>query len=517
MKDLAQSSDKELKGVFQSVVEATHNITALPVSIWAPDKTGETLRIAASVGLPAGYIRKAFILLDESSVTGDAYKNQRPEVVSEISKEIRWKYKDDAKKFSWKSAVCVPIITDGVTVGVISAYAYTDRRLQEIRDSLLEYANQVAINIIAIRRRKILEKLLQLGSRMQYVTKSPKAVLDLIARDACDVTGADCAVIYPYDSEREEFYNINHVAYFGLKTKLILSDRPRSEKGMAAYVKREKEITISDIEHDDPSMLNSPFIKREGIKSFLGIALSVENIDIGILYVNFRAKHVFTEEEKEFVRLFAQQASIVVHSARLFGQVSGRASDLEKIQRVGAEMVSIPRTNKGLKSILKRIAQNTQKVLGADLVDLYQYYENKDEYELPPVQVGKRNAPRVKKEKIEKDDVIWSVVKGKNPLYILDSQGNKYLNTPFEEARTQSGLPTQRFVIREDIKSTAAVPLIAGDEILGALFANYRNKQIFSLQHRNLIELYATQAAIAIHNFRLYSESSAKIKTLGFC
>lgn len=70
------------------------------------------------------------------------------------------------------------------------------------------------------------------------------------------------------------------------------------------------------------------------------------------------------------------------------------------------------------------------------------------------------------------------------------------LNTNKQE---NGGIPaTQPFVIREDIQSCAAMPLIVGQEKLGLMWINYRRPQPFSPLLQAAIQLLAPYAALAI-------------------
>ena len=60
--------------------------------------------------------------------------------------------------------------------------------------------------------------------------------------------------------------------------------------------------------------------------------------------------------------------------------------------------------------------------------------------------------------------------------------------------------------MRERVEASAAIPLFVSNETVGVLFANFRTPQTFSLQRRELIELFANQAAIAIRNARQFRE-----------
>ncbi len=511
-KSVSQITGKK-SDVFQSIANTIHHVTSLPVSIWAPDKNKKVLKIVAAVGLPENYIQTASLDLNKPSVTGDAFKTKKIQVVRDINASHRWYYKEQAREMNWKSAICVPVEVDGSSIGAISVYSYTERSISELRHILPDFAKQIALTLETGRQKGVLQKILEIDAKLQSMSESHKSILKEIVQGACEITNADCAVVYPFDAEHGEFYDVENIASYGLQKKKKISEKPRSKGGMASYVKQEGEIVLTNIEVDEPKMLKtSPFIKREKIRAFMGIALKVGNDILGVLYVNFRTPHNFTKQEKNTIRLFAHQASYAVNNARLYQRLNSQVNALSKLHKVAPQLVSISPDPNNLNKVLKQIAEDAQLVLGADLVDLYQYNQNEGDFDLPPVQSGKRYEPQVKKEKIQQDDIILSIVKNKQTKYILDSQVRASLITPFIEKR--NGLPALRFAEREKVKSAAAIPLVVGEEVMGVLFANYRTPQVFSSQQKNLIELFAAQAAIAIHNSRLYWKSLQRSKRL---
>lgn len=168
-------------------------------------------------------------------------------------------------------------------------------------------------------------------SRPTGAKPTMKLVLDEIARAACQLIGAACAVVYPYDVTREEFYDIPNVGTWGVEKPFELSDKPRSATGMAAYVKCEDLIIRNDIAREDPDMLESSFIKRENIKAFIGLAISVEDVHSGVLYVNFRTPHWFVANEIASIRLFANQAGVILQIARLLEREQSIRATLEML------------------------------------------------------------------------------------------------------------------------------------------------------------------------------------------
>jgi len=505
---VTKDSSSSQVNAFQASVDSVSGVLNLPTSIWVPNEDGTALKIAASVGLARAYVKKAIINLDEVSVTGEAFLTGETTTVYDILTDSRWKYKDYAKEMGWKSALCVPIKSYGKVIGVISIYTFVSREFSEYEKRLLEhYATQIELT-------ESYRRLFIIGENIErLITEEPKKVLNEIVRDACEVTGADSAVVYPFDPLREQFYDIESVAAHGLIEPLKLEERPRSKKGMAAFVMREGEVVRENIEEEDPEMLEtSPFIRREGIAAFMGISLVVSGQKLGVLYINYRTPHTFNEGEKEIIRLFAHQAAIAINNSRLFQQARIRANALETLHNVGPYLISISGKPEELATILNRIAESAQAVLGTDLIDLYQYHQSRDEFGLPPIQVGERYEQSVVKDNILVDDILYQIVVLEKPKYTENAREDETLTKPFTAERVDQ--PEARFVVREKIESSAAIPLRVGSETVGVIFANFRTSQTFPDHQRELIELFANQAAIAINNSRLYQQLHDRVQAL---
>jgi signal transduction histidine kinase len=201
-------------------------------------------------------------------------------------------------------------------------------------------------------------------------------------------------------------------------------------------------------------------------------------------------------------RLTRAQQDMLQSLSEEIKRANGRADTLAKLSEVGQALVSLDTSPGELERLLQRVAENAQKVLGADVVSIYQHIQDRDEFLVPPVEVGELREPAVPKDKVFDDDVVVKIVRRGNPLYAPDVQGEPQLSGLHEVERPER--PQERFVVREDIASSAAVPLRAGTEIVGLMFVNYRSPQPFTEDQREVIELFANQAAVAIRNARLF-------------
>lgn len=499
--------------LFYNFAKTLQELVNLPVSIWIPDKQRRQLRMAAFHGMASSLREDAVVFLHEPSVIGDAFRLMQPEIVPDISRETRWKHKQEALEQGWVSALCAPIVVNGQAEGVMTVYAGRGRtgNLTGLKTLVENFVNQIALTIEVENRRVVLEALMHISQKYETVSDRLKDILLGIVKASCEVLGADCAVLYPFDPEREMYYDRAHVVSHGLLEPLQLSEKPRVKWSMASQVMQEGELVINDLAAEYPTRLHDHFIVREGVKAFMAIAPRANNAPLGLLFINYRAPHKFTEEEQNSIRLFAHQAGIAIHNAFLFRRSQRQTQALKELHEIGPGLLSIP-SRKKIREVLDEVAQTARKALGADLVDLYHYNEEEDRFLLPPSLAGERKSPSP--QTIHRDDVLYQLFQARKPLYITDSQHDPRTNSPFHPNRPADTQTRQRFVIRERVQSTAALPLMIDGKTVGALFINYRKPQTFPEHQRELIEIFAAQAAIAIANVGLYETSQKRAEAL---
>ncbi|MCX7756186.1 MAG: GAF domain-containing protein [Anaerolineales bacterium] len=499
--------------LFYNFTKTLHELVNLPVGIWIPDKQRRQLRLAAFQGVPMTLREDAVVLLNEADVIADVFRARRAEVVSDILREPRWKHRQQALAQGWVAALCVPIVVNGQAEGVMTVYAGPGRtgNLTGLKTLVENFVNQIALTIEVENRRVVLEALMYISQKYETVSDNLREILQAIVNASAEVLGADCVVLYPFDAEREMYYDRAHVVHHGLLEPLELSEKPRVKWSMANQVMREGELVVADLAAEYPERMHDHFIVREGVRAFMAIAPRANNQPLGLLFINYRTPHRFSEEEKNAIRLFAHQAGIAIHNAQLFRRSQRQAQALKELHEIGSGFLSLPYRRK-LKDVLDEVAHTALKALGADLVDLYHYNEEEDRFLLPPSLAGNRSSPSPKA--IHKDDVLYQLFEARIPLYITDAQRDPRTNSPFLPNRPADTETRQRFVVRERIQSTAAIPLMIDGKTVGALFINYRMPQTFPQHQRELIEIFAAEAAIAIANISLYESSQKRAEAL---
>jgi GAF domain-containing protein len=350
----------------------------------------------------------------------------------------------------------------------------------------------------------ILSRILAIGQALQRdAIASPKKVYQLIVETARELTGADCVVIYPYHPAFGKFYDVENVTATGLHHRLRLKERPAEEKGLTARLHQEGEVIIEEIGLEKPEIRSERvFVTREGIEALMGLSLKVGDNVVGAFYVDYRQTHGFSEGEKKTIRLLGQQAAMAISTSWTSQLARIRTETIANLKTVGQKLIDIEDPSRTLDEQLGRVARGAQEVLDADMVDLYQYVQSRSEFILPPILVGKRRHPDLIPTTIYHDDVVIRALEIGEPQYFDNAQATPWLISNFETSREAA--PTQRFVVREGVASSAIIPLKTAHETMGLMFVNYRRHQEFGLEQRDVIESFAAQAAIAIHNARLF-------------
>lgn len=169
------------------------------------------------------------------------------------------------------------------------------------------------------------------------------------------------------------------------------------------------------------------------------------------------------------------------------------AATLEKLLKINQSLL----TTQDLVVLLEQIAEGAHAVLGADVVVLYVYEEERDDVMVPPVIAGTLLTGEVLRTTSQKrphrESAVFKMLYRTEPLYAENARE--------DWPRQMEGWSWEgSFLQREDIVSSAAIPLTTNEKVAGVLFINYRTHRSFSESERRVVELFASSAAIAIQN-----------------
>ncbi|MCP4357774.1 MAG: GAF domain-containing protein [Chloroflexi bacterium] len=250
----------------------------------------------------------------------------------------------------------IPLKAGRQTLGVLYVDdKFTGKRIDKERFELLQtFTNQTALllknarTLLAEKKRtKGFKKLLKIeGALNDQITNSVKGVLDEAARSACNLFGADNAVIYPLQlglPKSQYVYDVENVSAIGTRQAVRPTGRTRSRSGIATQVLRSglwhvPSVSKSGGNGHGRSLLASTFIAREKVAAFVGIRLGSLEKPVGILYLNWLTPHFLSQEELTILELLANFIAIAIPSARSYQRIQSdltlRNQELQGLSQV---------------------------------------------------------------------------------------------------------------------------------------------------------------------------------------
>ena len=262
-------------------------------------------------------------------------------------------------------------------------------------------------------------------------------------------------------------------------------------RGFAGRVVAEcRAIAIPDVDHAD--ILN-PILREKGIRSLLGVPLLVEGRPIGVLHVGTLTPRLFDETDRDLLQLAADRAALAIDHARVY--------ELEREARAAAEaavrtLQSVQRVTDAtlaylsLDDLLTELLDRMTEILEADTAAILLLEENGE--------MLRARAAKGIEEEVEQGVRIpvgrgfaGRIAAQRRPVAILDVDHADILNPILRE---------------KGIRSLLGVPLLVEGRVIGVLHVGTLYEREFTLRDRDLLQLAADRAALAIEHARLYEQ-----------
>lgn len=418
-------------------------------------------------------------------------QTREPLVLSDVSAEDDWGgYPGTEDVKSW---VGVPLIHAQEVIGLLTLDHDTVGHFgSDIEDKVASFVKEATGAIwraqrFDIARRRVRElELLQSVSNEIACARDVNQILQQIVDGAIKLTNSLSAVIYLVANDGRSVVD----TYQAPPSFAHPKPRLDKEQGITRQVLADGKIMIfEDVEQD--SFVNP--VLHGHVGSMAAVPLTLEDQVIGVLYVNARYPHHYTETEVSLLTTLTSQASQAIRNAR-------HQRILSELNKVSQALLAVHEPDR----LLRKIAQAAREVLRADIVVLHQYFQDRGDVELPPVTVGslrhKKTVEERSRERPYHKSAVYQVINLDTPFYAKNGKEDWADLGVFGYQEDNS----DTFIIREGIASSAGFPLISDGERVGALFLNYRIKQSFPPDMKQHMELFASAAALAVRSARLY-------------
>src|SRR6187397_2105578 len=247
---------------------------------------------------------------------------------------------------------------------------------------------------------------------------------------------------------------------------------------VGAAVQEGRPILVNDIRREPRYM--GPL---RNMLSQLAVPLRRKGKVIGALNLLEATEGAFTDQDEALLRQFAAHVAVAIENARLFRSERQYVDTLETLAEVGREMSSIL----DLDALLTRIASLTKRLVDYRTFGILLLDEDTGDLEMKlAVRYGK--GAESKHVKLGEGLVGWAA-QHKQPVLVSDvSQDPRYIN------------------LVADARSELVIPMLIKDRCIGVFDLESPELDAFTKEHKELLTLLASQAAIAIDNAHLYEE-----------
>jgi signal transduction protein with GAF and PtsI domain len=342
---------------------------------------------------------------------------------------------------------------------------------------------------------------------MNIETNVPlESLLNLILNYALSTIGAQAGSLMTVNHKRG-ILQIRSRLGIPKKGRIGEPEYELNGNSVASQAVREKKLIIKNNLSEESKTDYVPSRSENTIQSILSVPIIFGDEVIAVINADSEEKNFFNKSVTSQLILLANEIAPLI---------AKRISFLEALKEVSFELSKYS-SGGDVDEVLKKIADVAVKSLGVDIVTLYEYDQEKDEF------IIERGGPKIggnlideskMRTKVEREDVPYKVLEMRNaPLYCKNVKEIPYISEPIK--RSDGRL---RFIDRENIISMAALLLPnraynnPNEEIVGVLFANYKKEHDFNVDEQDALSTFADYAATAILNSRKEKQRREKEK-----
>ncbi|MBP8973950.1 MAG: GAF domain-containing protein [Anaerolineae bacterium] len=449
----------------------------------------------ASVTRSQGYAEHGLDhVLDIMRVRVDEVPNLRrmretgqPVLIGDIRQSPDWVKPVDVHVM--RSYLGVPILWEGETLGFIHLQSTTPDFFTPAHAQRLQtFAGQVAFALHNAQVYDTIQRQVTELETLRQATLELTAQLDLdvvlleLVRGAMRLLNVDGGGLYLYRPDRDVIERVVNVGSAQVPAGTLL----KRGEGLSGQVwAQNAPVVAADyLEWPGHAVHLEPHVT--GSISVLGVPICWGDQFLGVLNARAdRPDREFSDREVQLATLLASQAAIAIHNARLYETVQRHIAELEALHRVSLNITA----QLDLTRLLEALVVNALQILGVESGGIYLY-------------------------RPEQDDLEWVVAVGPNvaPVGSRLKRGEGLAGRVMERGTTMIHNDYSHWEGRASVYSNfewqcvIGVPISWQGQLLGVFNAiGDARKQVFTQHDAQLLDRFASQAAIAVKNARLFA------------
>jgi PAS domain S-box-containing protein len=439
--------------------------------------------------------------ISDSRLFQEMLHTQQPVVVADVRFDDRFPALLDVERLAWLG---IPLVSKAELIGVLALEKkevgfYTPERVQ----IGTTYAGQAAV---ALENARLFEESLNRAAELDQRSQR-LALLNNLSEELASSLDVDTILKMTarqlqgaLGGSRVAFVTVDEIGRSSIQLELPEPHRkgPVSLPKTAlidTLIESQGIFSSGNLESvTDLAPLYEVYFRPQSIHSLLMIPL-VTGLDLyGWMWVQHTDPARFGTAEIELARTMCNQAAIAIQNARLFAETRSLTEDLERrVQERTLELRQEHRNTETLLSVITELSASLDldQVLNRTLTIVNQSLNA--EKSLVLLSGGARRYQAgigLAEQSCEQEITKW-VVGHREPVLVEDAVADERW-----AGKNEQPLP---------FRSIVAVPLIMGEEVLGALLLFQSQKSAFESKQISLIEAVARQISVALNNAELFN------------
>ena len=262
-------------------------------------------------------------------------------------------------------------------------------------------------------------------------------------------------------------------------------------------IKSKKPLRIKDVQKTrgvKPIMVG----ESEPTRAVLSVPLLAQNKIIGVISAQSREADVYSVEDQIFMETLASEAAVAFENARLFEEIRHRLTELESLSQVSDSLTSAI----DLQPLLENILAGARNAIPAAEKGTILLAEPDGALRLHAMS-GYTDPRLISLVLSDQKGYATRVARERNPIKIDDAHAEYEIpdNGTIEEINS--------------VQSGIAAPLIVKGKVIGVIsLDNASRKSAFTESDLRLLVTFASSAAVAIENARLFTETQQRLHRL---
>ena len=514
----ALSSSLDVQEVARRIVDSVCPLLSVGhAAVYELEPESDDLVPVALRGDAGPGFRGGWVVPKGTSTAGVAVQERRVVATSDVLADARIvldpELRSRLEQAPFRALLSVPLIVKGTVIGVLTvgdrAGRVFDEEAVRLAQAFADLAGLALDNArlfaASERRRHSIEALLEIARALGSTLESKK-ILKVIAQQAARAVGATrCTMRLRLDTSlvlvMSQFADGHRDAALWAKFTALSAADPDEVPAYAEVMRTKRPVVIEDAETSD--RVPRDWFRLGGLRSLLVVPLIHRDQVIGVLNLDrTEGPYTWRRDQIDLAVTIANQAALTIESAELYRRAEERAQRLTALARL-TELIAAAR---GSREVCRAVAESAVTLLGAKLARVWM-----DDPQNRVLRIEHSSGLDAGVERMMSRVVTLPYGSGlagrvfgsRTPEYLVDVQ---------EDPRW-----LDKDLAREaELHAYAGIPLVTGDRVAGVLGILWGRRRQFTVEDRELMNLLADHAAIAIRNAELFaSEQTARDEAEG--